>query len=131
MGTPILLHLARFSFGEVVNSDLLQLVFATMQVLIEIPYTLVQSVLYTSVTYSLINLEWKADKFFLYLHFTFTVIMLFIYYGMMTEALTPNLQLGALFCAFFFNIWNMFCGFIIAKPVSLSRIYQSAARARS
>ncbi|CAM6085681.1 unnamed protein product [Calypogeia fissa] len=90
--------------------------YALSQVLVEIPYTFVQALIYSLVTYSLINLEWKADKFFLYLHFTFCVTILFIYYGMMTVALSPNVQVATVLSAFFFNVWNIFSGFIIAKP---------------
>ncbi|CAM6108621.1 unnamed protein product [Calypogeia fissa] len=90
--------------------------YALSQILIEIPYTFVQALLYSLLTYSFINLEWHADKFFLYLHFTFFATILFIYYGMMTVALTPNVQVGTVFAAFFFNIWNIFSGFIIPKP---------------
>lgn len=68
----------------------------------------------------MINLEWTAKKFFLYLYFTFFVTILYIYYGMMTVALSPNVQIGTILAAFFFNVWNIFCGFIISKPVSLS-----------
>lgn len=98
-----------------------------MQVLIEIPYTFVQALIYSLITYALIDLEWTASKFFLYLHFTFFITILFVYYGMMAVALTPNVQVATVLSAFFFNVWNIFSGFIIAKPVSLFHPSQESA----
>lgn len=38
-------------------------------------------------------------------------------YGIMAVAVTPNLMLAAVLSSAFYSMWNLFAGFIIAKPV--------------
>ncbi len=89
-----------------------------LQVLIELPYCLVQTVIYALITYSMINFTWTAPKFFYYMFVMFFSLLYFTYYGMMTVALTPNGQVAAIVASGFYSIFNLFSGFLIFRPVS-------------
>jgi ABC-type multidrug transport system permease subunit len=58
------------------------LCFSTrLQVLVELPYVIVQSLLYGTVTYFLVHFEINAVKFWWYILFTFLTLLFFTYYG--------------------------------------------------
>lgn len=90
--------------------------YALAQGLIEIPYVVVQTLLYSLVTYSLIQFEWTAGKFWWYTLFMFLTLLYFTFYGMMAISITPNEQLAMVLSSFFFPFWNLLCGFIIPRP---------------
>jgi len=94
--------------------------FALAQFTMELPYVLVQVVLYASITYSMIHFEWTAAKFFWYMLFVFLTQMYFTFYGIMAIALTPALQVAAVVSSTFYSIWNLFSGFLIPQ-VSMPR----------
>lgn len=90
------------------------------QILIEIPYLLVQTTVYALITYSMINFEWTAEKFFWYMYFMYFTFMYFTYYGMMMVALTVNAEVASIVASFFYSFFNLFSGFLIPKPVKNS-----------
>ncbi|CAN6442072.1 unnamed protein product [Victoria cruziana] len=91
--------------------------YALAQVLIEIPYVLVQALIYCIIVYAMIGYELTAVKFFWFLFFMYTAFLYFTYYGMMAVALTPNYHVAYIVSAAFYAIWNLFSGFIIPQPV--------------
>ncbi|CAM6058811.1 unnamed protein product [Sphagnum tenellum] len=91
--------------------------YAMAQAMVEIPYILVQSTVYALITYSMINFQWTAAKFFWYLLFMFLTFTYFTFYGMMAVGLTSSQQLAAVVSSAFYSIWNLFSGFLI--PVTL------------
>lgn len=92
-----------------------------MQVAIEFPYVLVQSLFYCTIFYALASFEWSASKFLLYTFFTYFTMMYFTFYGMMTTAVTPNHNVAAIIAAPFYMLWNLFSGFMIPhKVINLS-----------
>eukprot|EP01018_Ginkgo_biloba_P026509 Gb_37006 [translate_table: standard] len=90
--------------------------YALAQVLIELPYVFVQSVMYGLVVYAMIDFKWTAVKFFWFFFFMFFTFLYFTYYGMMTVALTPNTSIAAIVSSAFYGIWMLFCGFLIPRP---------------
>ncbi|GAB4850127.1 transcription factor [Ancistrocladus abbreviatus] len=92
------------------------LAYAFGQVLIEIPYVLVQSIIYGTIMYAMIGFEWNAGKFFWYLFFMFFTLLYFTYYGMMTVGITPNQHIANIVATAFFGFWNLFSGFLIPRP---------------
>lgn len=88
------------------------------QVAIEIPYILVQALLYGVIVYAMIGFEWTAAKFFWYMFFMYFTLLYFTFYGMMAVGLTPNYNIASIVSAAFYAIWNLFSGFIIPRPVS-------------
>jgi ABC-type multidrug transport system permease subunit len=90
--------------------------YAIAQVLIELPYCLVQTVIYALITYSMINYTWTPGKFFYYVFIMFFSLLYFTYYGMMAVALTPNHQIAAIVASGFYSVFNLFSGFLIFRP---------------
>ncbi|PON42827.1 ABC transporter-like [Parasponia andersonii] len=89
--------------------------YACAQVAIEIIYSAIQAFIYTLILYSMIEFEWKADKFWWFFYYIFMCLVYFTLYGMMAVALTPGHQIGAIFLYFFFSFWVLFCGFLIPR----------------
>ncbi|KAJ6406291.1 hypothetical protein OIU84_009921 [Salix udensis] len=89
--------------------------YAFAQVMIEIPYTLVQALIYGVIVYSMIGFEWTIIKFFWYIFFMFFTLLYMTFYGMMNVAITPNQGIASLVSSAFYAIWNLFSGFIIPR----------------
>ncbi|XP_058112108.1 pleiotropic drug resistance protein TUR2-like [Magnolia sinica] len=90
--------------------------YAFAQVVVEIPYILVQTLVYGVIVYAMIQFEWTAAKFFWYLFFMFFTLLYFTFYGMMAVGLTPNHDIAAIVSSAFYALWNLFAGFIIPQP---------------
>ncbi|KAH9321631.1 hypothetical protein KI387_016270, partial [Taxus chinensis] len=90
--------------------------YAFGQVVIEVPYILVQTVVYALLVYSMITFEWTAVKFFWFLFFMFFTFLYFTFFGMVTVATTPNFHVAAIISSAFYSTWNLFSGFIIPRP---------------
>ncbi|BBM99977.1 ATP-binding cassette, subfamily G (WHITE), member 2, PDR [Marchantia polymorpha subsp. ruderalis] len=86
------------------------------QVLIEMPYSLFQSVLFGVLTYFMMHLEYDAGKFFWYLYYLYLTLLYFSYYGMMAVGLTPNQQVASIVATLFYGFFNLFSGFLIPYP---------------
>jgi len=91
--------------------------YALAQVLIEVPYVLIQATAYALITYSMIGFEWTPAKFFWFLFILYFTLIAFTFYGMMMVALTPNSQLAQILASFFYALFNLFSGFLIARPL--------------
>lgn len=90
--------------------------YAFAQVVIEIPYTFLQTVTYGVIVYSMIGFDWTASKFFWYIFCMFFSLLYFTYYGMMSVAVTPNQHIAAITSSAFYAIWNLFSGFVVPRP---------------
>ena len=86
----------------------------------EWPYVLVQSLIYGTIVYSMIQFEWAAAKYFYFIFFMYFTLLYFTYWGMVTVAITPNSQFAAIISSAFYGLWNLFSGFLIPRPVSTS-----------
>ncbi|KAL7600884.1 hypothetical protein Lser_V15G22000 [Lactuca serriola] len=89
--------------------------YAFGQVMIEIPYIFVQTIVYGIIVYAMIGYEWTIVKFFWQLFFMFFTLLYFTFYGMMTVAVTPNHNIAAIISSAFFALWNLFSGFIVPR----------------
>ncbi|KAL6980163.1 transcription factor [Sarracenia purpurea var. burkii] len=89
--------------------------YAFGQVMIELPYIFVQTILYGIIVYCMIGFDWTVAKFFWYLFFMYFTLVYFTFYGMMTMAATPNPTIASIVSTAFFAIWNLFSGFVIPK----------------
>ncbi|CAJ2632862.1 unnamed protein product [Trifolium pratense] len=92
------------------------LAYAVSQALIEVPYNLVQAVVYGIIVYSMLGYKWSITKFLWYIFFTFFTFLYYTYFGMMTTAMTPNLALASLLNSTFNSLFNLFPGFLIPLP---------------
>ncbi|CAO2203983.1 unnamed protein product [Urochloa humidicola] len=90
--------------------------YAFGQVVIEFPYIAVQTVIYGVLVYSMIGFEWTVAKFLWYLFFMYFTLLYFTFYGMMAVGLTPNESIAAIISSAFYNVWNLFSGYLIPRP---------------
>jgi len=81
-----------------------------------LPYIFVQTLIYGVLVYSMIGFEWTAAKFLWYLFFMYFTLLYFTFYGMMAVGLTPNESIAAIISSAFYNVWNLFSGFLIPRP---------------
>ncbi|KAG2591321.1 ABC transporter G family member 38-like [Panicum virgatum] len=89
--------------------------YALSQVVVEIPYVFVETVIYSLIVYSMMSFQWTPAKFFWFFYISFLTFLYFTYYGMMSVAITPNPQLASIFAAAFYSLFNLFSGFIIPR----------------
>jgi hypothetical protein len=97
-----------------------------VQTLVELIYNTLQGCLYTLVIYSMIGYDWKVDKFFYFLFFIISSFNYFTLFGMMLVALTPSAMLANILISFVMPLWNLFAGFLVARPVSKAAINRVA-----
>ncbi|KAL6781800.1 hypothetical protein ACKKBF_B09460 [Auxenochlorella protothecoides x Auxenochlorella symbiontica] len=90
--------------------------FAAAQQLVELPYILIQAVVYVSIVYWMIWFQRDAGAFFWFLFLFFLTLCYFTFFGVMAVSITPNVAFGNVFCSFFFGAWNLLCGFLIPEP---------------
>ncbi|XP_038696600.1 pleiotropic drug resistance protein 1-like [Tripterygium wilfordii] len=89
--------------------------YAFGQVMIEIPYIFIQTIVYGIIVYAMIGFHWTVAKFFWYIFFMYFTFLYFTFYGMMTVAVTPNHNIAAIVSSAFYSLWNLFSGFIVPK----------------
>ncbi|XP_042438786.1 ABC transporter G family member 42-like isoform X2 [Zingiber officinale] len=90
--------------------------YALSQVLVEIPFVLVQALYYSIIIYSMMSFQWTVAKFFWFYFISFFSFLYFTYYGMMAVSLSPNQQVAAVLAATFYSLFNLFSGFLIPRP---------------
>ncbi|KAL3714543.1 hypothetical protein ACJRO7_006458 [Eucalyptus globulus] len=94
--------------------------YSFAQVVIEIPYIFLQTVLFVLITYPAIGFSVSFYKVFWYFYTMFCTLLYFNYFGMMLVSLTPTYQVAAVFGSFAYTVFNLFAGFLITGPESLS-----------
>ncbi|XP_066355710.1 ABC transporter G family member 41-like [Miscanthus floridulus] len=90
--------------------------YSFAQVVMEIPYVLVQIVLFMLIAYPMIGYAWEAAKFFWLLYTMFCTLLYFLYLGMMMVSLTPNIQVASILTSLFYTIQNLMSGYIVPGP---------------
>lgn len=90
--------------------------YSFAQVAIEIPYILVQSILYVAITYPMIGFQWSVQKVFWYFYTTFCTFLYFVYLGMMIMAFSANLDIASVLSTAVYTIFNLFSGFLMPGP---------------
>ncbi|RID62357.1 hypothetical protein BRARA_E01435 [Brassica rapa] len=89
--------------------------YSFSQVLVEIPYSLLQSLLCTIIVYPMIGYHMSVYKMFWSWYSTFCSLLVFNYCGMLMVALTPNIHMALTLRTTFFSMVNLFAGFTIPK----------------
>ncbi|KAJ0092910.1 hypothetical protein Patl1_24754 [Pistacia atlantica] len=90
--------------------------YAFAQVTIEIPYILVQAILYLVITYPAMGYYWSAYKVFWYFYTTFCTFLYFVYLGMLLVALCPSLETASILASAIYTILNLYSGFLMPGP---------------
>ncbi|CAI9770200.1 unnamed protein product [Fraxinus pennsylvanica] len=97
--------------------------YAAAQVIIEVPYIFTQALAYTVITYPMIGFYWSPYKVFLYFYSMFCILAYFTYQGMLLISMTPSIPLAAIIQSVFYLMLNLFSGFLIPRPVSVSSFH--------
>ncbi|KAG1346803.1 putative pleiotropic drug resistance protein 3-like [Cocos nucifera] len=90
--------------------------YSIAQVVIEIPYVLLQVVLFMIVAYPAIGYYCTAYKFFWFAYTMFCTLLYYTYLGMLLVSLTPNVQVATVLSSFCYTLLNLFSGFIAPGP---------------
>ncbi|XP_061351426.1 pleiotropic drug resistance protein 3-like isoform X1 [Gastrolobium bilobum] len=90
--------------------------YSFAQVAIEIPYILVQAILYVAITYPMIGFHWSVQKVFWYFYTTFCTFLYFTYLGMLIMSLSSNLDIASVLSTAVYTIFNLFSGFLMPGP---------------
>ncbi|KAI9109270.1 hypothetical protein K1719_019893 [Acacia pycnantha] len=90
--------------------------YSFAQVTIEIPYILVQAIVYVAITYPMIGYQCSVEKIFWYFYTTFCTFLYFVYLGMLIVSLSLNLDLASILSTAVYTIFNLFSGFLMPGP---------------
>ncbi|KAK1629536.1 hypothetical protein QYE76_003851 [Lolium multiflorum] len=90
--------------------------YSFAQVAMEIPYVLVQVVLFMLIAYPMLGFTWTAPKFFWFMYTMLCTLLYFLYIGMMMVSLTPNIQVASILASMFYTLQNLMSGFIVPEP---------------
>ncbi|KAJ7974462.1 Pleiotropic drug resistance ABC transporter [Quillaja saponaria] len=90
--------------------------YSFSQATIEIPYMLIQALLFSIITYPAVNFYWSFYKAFWYFYTMFCTLLYFKYFGMLLAALTPTFQMASIMATFSYTMFNLFSGFLIPGP---------------
>lgn len=90
--------------------------YAFGQLVVEIPYIFAQTIIYGLIVFSMMGFHWNVAKLFWFLFFMFCAFLFYTYYGMTTIAATPNTSFSSIIGQAFNVTWNLFSGFMIARP---------------
>ncbi|OQU78700.1 hypothetical protein SORBI_3008G033700 [Sorghum bicolor] len=90
--------------------------YSFAQVIMEIPYVLVQIVFFMLVAYPMIGYALEAAKFFWLIYTMFCTLLYFVYFGMMMVSLTPNIQVASILTSLFYTIQNLMSGYTVPGP---------------
>ena len=82
----------------------------------EIPYVLVQVVMFMLIAYPMIGYAWTAAKFFWFMYTMSCTLLYFVYLGMMIVSLTPNIQLAFILTSVCHGLQNLISGFLVPAP---------------
>lgn len=89
---------------------------------------LVQVMIFSSIVYPMIGFQVTASKFFWFFLYQVMSFMYYTLYGMMTVALTPNIEIAMGLSFLIFIFWNVFSGFIIAREVLITHTHLNILR---
>lgn len=92
-------------------------IIVELQVAIEVVYNAVQTLVYSTILYTMIGFHGSFGKFLWFYYYIFMCFVYFTLYGMMIVALTPSHQIAAIVMSFFLSFWNLFSGFLIPRTV--------------
>ncbi|OVA16670.1 ABC transporter-like [Macleaya cordata] len=90
--------------------------YSFAKVIIEIPYILLEAVIFVGITYPAIGYYWSVYKVFWYFYATFCKLLYFNYLGMLLVSLSPNVGVAAILANGCYSILNLFSGFVIPGP---------------
>ncbi|CAM8903086.1 unnamed protein product [Rhodiola kirilowii] len=90
--------------------------YSFAQVAIEVPYILMQTILYVVITYPAIGYFWSPYKFFWYFYATFCTFLYYVYLGMLILSVSENVEVASVLATAAYTILNLFSGFLMPGP---------------
>ncbi|TXG71480.1 hypothetical protein EZV62_000059 [Acer yangbiense] len=90
--------------------------YSFAQVTIEVPYILVQAIIYVAITYPMIGYYWSVYKVFWFFYATFCTFLYFVYLGMVMVSICSSLEIASILATAIYTILNLFSGFLIPGP---------------
>ncbi|KAK9815219.1 hypothetical protein WJX72_000157 [[Myrmecia] bisecta] len=91
--------------------------FAMAQSSVELPYLVVNTLIYSAIVYWCIYFRANAACFWWFVLFLFLTLDFFTHVAIMCVALTPSVQIGVTLLTVFIGSWNLLSGFYIPKPL--------------
>lgn len=88
------------------------------QVAIEIPYILLETILFVVIAFPSIGFTWSVAKFLWFFYVIFCSLLFYVYFGMMLTALTPTLLIAQVLASVYHTMSNLFSGYIVPPQVS-------------
>ncbi|KAK2076469.1 hypothetical protein QBZ16_000994 [Prototheca wickerhamii] len=89
--------------------------YSFAQCLVELPYLVVQDIIYSAIVYWMVAFSTDASKFLWFMFIFGLSLCYFTAFGIMALNLLPELAFGNLITSFFFGFWNLMCGFLIPR----------------
>ncbi|KAK4754744.1 hypothetical protein SAY87_008501 [Trapa incisa] len=89
--------------------------YSLAQVVVEIPYTLFQAIIFSTIIYTMMGFEWTPTKLLSNLYFNFIILLSYIYYGMMIIAASPNQETAGIISGLIYTAWTLFSGLVIPR----------------
>uniref|UniRef100_A0A0D2ZSG0 ABC transporter domain-containing protein n=1 Tax=Brassica oleracea var. oleracea TaxID=109376 RepID=A0A0D2ZSG0_BRAOL len=102
----------RERFAQMYNSW----AYSLAQVLVEIPYSLVQSILCVAILYPMVGYHVSLYKVFWSFYSVFCSLLIYNYFGMLLVVITPNIHVAFTLRSGFYSMVNLFAGYVIPKP---------------
>ncbi|KAK9991985.1 hypothetical protein SO802_026970 [Lithocarpus litseifolius] len=90
--------------------------YSFAQVIMEIPYVILQTILYVALTYPAIGFYWSAYKVFWYFYATFCTLLYYVYLGMLLVSISKSIDVASILAAAIYTILNIFSGFLMPGP---------------
>eukprot|EP00192_Tetraselmis_astigmatica_P001759 CAMPEP_0117657340 /NCGR_PEP_ID=MMETSP0804-20121206/5278_1 /TAXON_ID=1074897 /ORGANISM="Tetraselmis astigmatica, Strain CCMP880" /LENGTH=1545 /DNA_ID=CAMNT_0005463787 /DNA_START=295 /DNA_END=4932 /DNA_ORIENTATION=- len=87
------------------------------QTLVELPFLLMQSIIFVPILYFMVGFVMSAHKFFFFWLVNLVSLSMFTFFGEWLVYVTPNQQLAQVFGAGINQVWNIMCGFLVAYPL--------------
>ncbi|XXG90712.1 hypothetical protein AAC387_Pa12g2411 [Persea americana] len=90
-------------------------VYSLAQIAIEIPYIIIQSLIFGIITYFSVGFHYSVYKLLWYLGTVFFTVLYFTYLGMLIISVSPSIQVATVYSSTFFIMSNVFTGFLIPR----------------
>ncbi|XP_023634096.1 ABC transporter G family member 43 isoform X3 [Capsella rubella] len=90
--------------------------YSLAQVLVEIPYSFFQSIVYVILVYPMVGYHWSVYKVFWSFYSIFCSLLTFNYFGMLLVVVTPNVHVAFTLRSSYYSIVNLFAGYVMPKP---------------
>uniref|UniRef100_A0A1J3CBG8 ABC transporter G family member 42 n=1 Tax=Noccaea caerulescens TaxID=107243 RepID=A0A1J3CBG8_NOCCA len=90
--------------------------YSLAQVLVEIPYSFLQSVICVTTVYPMVGYQWSVYKVFWSFYTIFCSLLIFNYFGMLLVVVTPNIHVAFTLRSSFYSIVNLFAGYVMPRP---------------